>query len=323
MTNPLPPSNEPVAQRRPWDPEVELPRDLVARLIGRHMPRLAPLNQLELLGQGWDNAAWLVNGTHVVRFVRRELGVALLRAECEFLPWLAPQLPVAVPVPDVFVERDPEYVFPFASYEMLPGRTGCRVPLDDAARAALALPLARFLGALHAVPRPTDRELPGDHLGRADRARRVERLCIKLDDMVNTSAIDAGIAAAVKATLRRTATSPAWPAEPVWCHGDFYARHILLDDHAQLCGVIDWGDVHIGDPAGDASIACSLLPPSSRDAFFAEWSRVSGLEEDAGLRDRAQFRALQYGVYLLDYGLSVDDAAMRDIARYALRAVDQ
>ncbi|MCH7839494.1 MAG: phosphotransferase [Planctomycetes bacterium] len=36
-------------------------------------------------------------------------------------------------------------------------------------------------------------------------------------------------------------------------HRDLYARHMLVDDDGRPCGVIDWGDVHVGDPAIDLS----------------------------------------------------------------------
>ena len=38
---------------------------------------------------------------------------------------------------------------------------------------------------------------------------------------------------------------------PVFVHGDLYSRHLLVDDAGRPCGVIDWGDCHVGDPAVD------------------------------------------------------------------------
>jgi aminoglycoside phosphotransferase (APT) family kinase protein len=63
-------------------------------------------------------------------------------------------------------------------------------------------------------------------------------------------------------------------AQAVVVHGDFHMRHLLLDDRRALAGVIDWGDVHRGDPAVDLQIAWSLLPPPARPAFFDAYGTV-------------------------------------------------
>ena len=63
------------------------------------------------------------------------------------------------------------------------------------------------------------------------------------------------------------AQTPSSDAPLCWVHGDLYARHLLLDDHKKLCGVIDWGDVHLGDRALDLSIAYSFLPAEARLCF--------------------------------------------------------
>ena len=303
---------------------MELPRDLVVELVERHWPDLAPAD-VELLGQGWDNAAWRVNTDWVFRFARRELAVALLQTECAFLPGLAPRLPVRVPVPERFVEPggDPAYRFPFAGYRMLPGQTACRVSLTDANRRALAEPLGRFLGALHGSPMPaaTADPPPGDTLGRAQLARRCDRVAAKILELAEARALPDGVdAATLCATLRRTAASEPWDGDAVWCHGDFYARHLLLDDRVQLCGVIDWGDLHVGDPAGDLSIAFSFLPDAAaREALFAVWHATSGLPDLPVLRERARFRALQYGAILIDYGRDIADDPIRRAGEFALQ----
>lgn len=64
------------------------------------------------------------------------------------------------------------------------------------------------------------------------------------------------------------------PAMPhAWTHGDFYARHLLYH-RGHLAGVIDWGDVHLGDPAVDLSIAFSFLPPEAREDFKHAYGEI-------------------------------------------------
>lgn len=65
---------------------------------------------------GWDSAATLVDGRWVDRRPRRPEVADQLRRETRLMPWLAPRLPVPVPVPRV-VNSDPLVV----RHEYLPG----------------------------------------------------------------------------------------------------------------------------------------------------------------------------------------------------------
>jgi aminoglycoside phosphotransferase (APT) family kinase protein len=100
-------------------------------------------------------------------------------------------------------------------------------------------------------------------------------------------------------------------------HGDLYARHFLVDGSNTPCGVIDWGDVHLGDPALDLSIAYSFLLPGARSAF----QEAYGHTDDTALWERARFRALAYGILLTHYGSEVGDEAIQAAGEYALNAV--
>src|SRR5690606_21678230 len=99
-----------------------------------------------------------------------------------------------------------------------------------------------------------------------------------------------------------------------WVHGDLYARHVMVDGHGALAGIIDWGDVHQGDPALDLSIAASFLPPAARPRFAAAYGAI-----DDATWARARFRALHSGVALLWYGAGVGGGGMGAEGRTALR----
>ena len=75
-------------------------------------------------------------------------------------------------------------------------------------------------------------------------------------------------------------------------HGDVYARQLLLDSAGRLAAVIDWGDMHRGDPALDLSIAYSFLPHEARPVFYENYGNI---DEDA--RNRARFRASELRCY--------------------------
>ncbi len=72
-----------------WAPEIAVDRELARHLIGSQFPELE-LRSLELIGEGWDNTVWLVDGEWSFRFPRREVAVPLVERELAVLPLIAP-----------------------------------------------------------------------------------------------------------------------------------------------------------------------------------------------------------------------------------------
>lgn len=62
------------------------------------------------------------------------------------------------------------------------------------------------------------------------------------------------------------ALSSEWERKPVWVHGDIAIGNLLVK-YGKLCGVIDFGQLAIGDPACDLGIAWSLFTNESRNVF--------------------------------------------------------
>ena len=286
---------------RPWAREVEVPPALATALIESQCPSLAPV-RLTLMGEGWDNIAYLVNGEWVFRFPRRTIAVTLLETEGRVLPVLGPRLPYPIPMPVWYGRPDATYKWPFLGYRRLEGHVVSDVDLGDDARAALAGPLARFLRALHDVPRADARAwgVPPDAFGYLDpdRLQRIARPA--LSDLVARGTIadarpwldvlDAGVA-----------VLPLQTALTV-VHGDFYSRHILVDDSGRMAGAIDFGDLHLDHPAVDLSVAWTVLPPRARPDFFAIYGEV-----DQPTLAAARLRGLTSGLAQEAYGRDVGD----------------
>ena len=57
---------------------------------------------------------------------------------------------------------------------------------------------------------------------------------------------------------------------PVWIHRDVAEGHLLLEAAGRLCGAIESGQMAVGDPACDTTIAWTLFPGSSREIFRSE-----------------------------------------------------
>ena len=289
---------------RPWVPEVEVTPQLATALIESQCPALAPA-RLASMGAGWDNIAYLVNGEWVFRFPRRTIAVGLLETEGRVLPRLGPRLPCPVPAPEWFGRADATYKWPFLGYRRLDGHVASDVDLSDDMRAALAPPLARFLRALHDVPLADAQAwgVPRDAFGYLDPAR-LERIARPaLADLVARGTLPD--ATPWLEVLEQGVAALPLETPLAVVHGDFYSRHILVDDAGRMTGVIDFGDLHLDHPALDLAVVWTVLPPDARDRFFAIYGEV-----DDRTKAAARVRTLMSGVAQEAYGRDVGDASI-------------
>jgi aminoglycoside phosphotransferase (APT) family kinase protein len=78
--------------------EVDVPLELVSRLLAAQHPDLAHL-PLEVMANGWDNLICRLGRELAVRLPRRAMAAELTAHEQQWLPVLAPRLPLPVPAP--------------------------------------------------------------------------------------------------------------------------------------------------------------------------------------------------------------------------------
>ena len=221
-----------------------------AALIAQRLPRWV-VRSVELLGEGDFCTAHLVNGEWVFRFARhREAAESLAREAC-LLPRIARGLPLPVPVPQVVaLDHRP----PFVAYPLLPGPALTReryLQLPPVDRDRCAVQVADFLARLHATDlaitagcglAPTS--YPARHQEVLSRAR------VRL-----FGELAAPVRAFVERVIDEDRISRARPGaniREVLLHGDLSPEHILYDEAAAaVTGIIDFGDMAIGDPAWD------------------------------------------------------------------------
>ena len=290
-----------------WSAEREVSADLARSLIETQFPQLAPA-QVELLGAGWDNMAFRVNDTYVFRFPRRQFAIPFLESETRVMPAIAGRLPLPVPDPLFVGHPIDTYPWPFAGYRMIPGRTACAAALTAGQRAAAAMPLARFLATLHAVPSADALGwgVGPDTIARLAIARRTSQARESLHELTARGAI-----ADIRPFMAILDTAPAdyVPRSDSLVHGDLYVRHLLVDADNRLAGVIDWGDVHLGDPALDLMIAHMFLPPTAHPSFRAAYGPIAELTWQL-----ARLRAVWHTTAVLTYTTATGDA---DLGREA------
>ena len=95
--------------------------------------------------------------------------------------------------------------------------------------------------------------------------------------------------------------------------GRIVVRQILVDGEGRLTAVIDWGDMHVGDPALDLSVVYSFFPARARAALLAEYGPV----DEATMR-LARFRAIFHSAIVLIYGHDIADKGLEQEGRTAL-----
>jgi aminoglycoside phosphotransferase (APT) family kinase protein len=294
-----------------WDAEVVVSAAEVADIVAAHYPEFRS-SRVVAYAAGWDNAAFLIDDVVLFRFPRRTIAVDLLRREIALLPRIAPFLPLPISAPQYHGLWRDELQWPFAGYRMLAGQPASRIDLDDGERMRLAVPLAEFLRDLHAIEtRPlVEAGLPPDLFGRFDAAKNVLRVRVRIT-MIQAAGYT--IPPAVLAWFEEH--PPRLDDQRTVVHGDLYARHVMLD-RGVLCGVIDWGDMHLGSPAIDLSAAHTMLPPEAHAIFRETYGPVSDEVWDA-----ARWRGIYSALLCLEYGVTADAEDMRRCGSAALELI--
>ncbi|MFE4467277.1 aminoglycoside phosphotransferase family protein [Leifsonia sp. NPDC056824] len=275
---------------------------LVRRLVDAQFPayRSLPVRDVEL--SGWDNRTFRLGEELSVRLPSARGYVEQVAKEHEWLPRLAPQLPLPIPQPVAQGEPGEGYPFAWSIYRWLPG-----TPLglvDDVDAVVLAAELGAFLTALRRVD-ATGGPAAGSHnfyRGAPPGVYREEAL----------EAMPAGAPTIDPRLARRiwdAAEGSEWERPGVWLHGDAAPGNLLVRN-ARLSAVIDFGTSGVGDPACDLVPAWTMFDGDARRAF------LDAVGLDAATEQRARAWALWKA--LISVRDSPDDApSRRTLARLA------
>lgn len=266
--------------------EIEVSEELVRALLEAQHPDLAEL-PLTLFENGWDNVMYRLGRKLLLRLPRRALAAPLVGYEQDWLPQLAPGLPLPVPAPLRIGLPGAGYPWRWSVLPFLPGR-----PADWAPPGPDEGPvLGEFLLALH---RPAPAEAPPNEfrgVPLAERRAVVETRLARLKE--GTEAVTGAVEEAWRAAL---AAPPS--EERLWLHGDLHARNVLTDGEC-FSAVIDWGDITSGDAATDLAAIWMLLPEAKARA-----EALKVYEPSAARLARAKGWAVSFGTVLLETGLT-------------------
>ena len=277
--------------------EVDVDVHLVRSLLAAQFPEWSRLPVEPVLPRGTDNALYRLGEELVARLPRTPRTELALRSEREWLPRLAPHLPLEAPAPLADGEPGDGYPFRWAVYSWLEGESATPDRIPDESR--LASDLAGLIAALQRID-PTGGPAPGpwnvfrgEPISRRDEP--VRTAIAKLGDAID--------AERVTAAWERDSGAPDWDRAPGWIHGDLDARNLLARD-GRLSGVIDWGCSGVGDPACDVMVAWKMLSPEARERFQA------ALSVDDAMWARARAWALSQALMALSYYTPQTNAAL-------------
>jgi aminoglycoside phosphotransferase (APT) family kinase protein len=235
---------------RDWAADRSLTSELVAKVVSEQFPALRGA-ELRPFNAGWDSEVYEVDREWLLRFPKRREVVGRLEREVAALPLLAAALPLPIPRFELLGRPSATFPYPFVGYRKLPGSPlieQLSTPLSREDEREAARTLGDFLTVLHGI--------------------RAERLPVKLargesrdvtgppegfeTKLAYVRACDADLARRVAEHYASLRPVPAPRHAAVTVHSDLDVEHLLVSQApTRLTGVIDWGDLEVGQAARD------------------------------------------------------------------------
>ena len=243
---------------------IEINIALVKKLINSQFPVWRHLSIAPVDKSGWDNRTFHLGTRLLVRLPSAAEYAVQVEKEQKWLPILAPKLPLAIPAPVALGRPQFDYPFHFSIYRWIQGEPAASANIQD--KVQFAKQLANFLQNLQNIsieggPRPG---LHSFYRGGSLQvySEETKKAISSLGHLLDKD----------KALLIwNQAIKNPWLKEPVWVHGDISSGNLLVNKGG-LCGVIDFGQLAVGDPSCDLAIAWTFFQKDSREFFFKSFN---------------------------------------------------
>lgn len=287
-----------------WDKTIEVTPSLVQALLKSQF-NLETMS-IQLLGQGFDNTAFLVNQEFVFRFPHKAQALNFIENEIMLLPYLAKKLPFPVPSPQFIGKPSDLYPFVFLGYQELPGTLlteKCKPLVDDTSFAKI---LGSWLAQLHALPvldehRANLKGVNDWRLSIEQRTGRVKTTLFQYRESFVSCRFDPEYLSELMDSFQTLDTTIT---KHCYLHGDLYAKHILINEQNLPVGFIDWGDMHIGHPALDIAVGLIIFTDKALQAFTDAYGKI-----DHQTMNIARFKAYYHSVLALPYFVQADETS--------------
>lgn len=259
-----------MALRKLHDDEPDIDEALVRGLLADQFPQWAALPLRHVDAHGTQSLLFRLGDDLVIRLPRVAHAEPDADRERRWMPLLARELPVAVPVLEAEGRPGRGFPYPWLVHRWLTGAIPEVGRLADPQ--ALAGDLAAFVTALRGVDTAgAPRSYRGNRLPDRDASTRqhIGQLAGKID-------ADAALAVWDTALRASRATLP-----DVWLHADLQPGNLLVAD-GRLSAVIDFECMGLGELAVDLICAWYVLGEPERKVFRT----AAGGDEDTWARGR-------------------------------------
>lgn len=236
--------------------QVDIHGDVVRRLIRTQFPQWADLPLERFPSGGTVNAIYRLGDEMYVRLPFTQAWAWSLGNETKRLPWLRAHIPFEIP--EVLGRGVPAHGYPFdwAVYRWIGGEMWDLERMRD--ERECVLDYASVVAALRAI----------DPMGY--RPRGMAALSLRdLDGAIREAthaARDLIDASAVLSAWERAVELPPFDGPYGWVHSDISPDNLLMRN-GRLSAVIDWGSVHVGDPAHDITPVWGMFSSDQRAVF--------------------------------------------------------
>jgi aminoglycoside 2''-phosphotransferase len=207
--------------------------------------------KIKILGEGFDSWAFIVNDEYIFRFPKHYESSQKLEIEISLLPKLQQHIDFSIPNFE-FVGRQPRNAFSFVGYRKIVGNAlerDCLYGLDKSLKNRLIADLAVFIEQLHSFPVEIATQCGVNTANRPeDYIHDLERVRKEIYPMVNEQVREY----CEKLFSEYLKRKENFDYKPALLHADISPEHILYDKRKQeIVGIIDFGDIVIGDPDYD------------------------------------------------------------------------
>lgn len=198
------------------------------------------INEMKYLGSGWDNAAFLVNGEYVFRFLRglfdrsHPLRTDEIKKEVNILNYLHGKVSFAVPKPD-FIGQ----FYSYFGYKLVPGSLWDKVDQpfnDDYLKSWVAI-----RSEISKAIKPSDSQAL--MISTYQTAKNEQFVKTFLADDSADERVKNIARQAMNYVLSKCANTSSW----VFIHEDLQMSNCIVDPAAKrITGVVDWLEAEIG-----------------------------------------------------------------------------
>lgn len=261
--------------------------------------------KFEAIEHGQNNVIIVINDNFVFRFPRNDLNRRVLNREYQVLSKIGGQLPLNVPEFQFFsIEENLETSF--VGYKFIQGEILSKEVFQRKNHRIIGRQLSDFLVKLHSRDIlnqvSNDLETLDGYAVWKDMFQRIEG---KLYPYMRED---------LKGSVRDDFQNILRELKQTDCdkrvvHGDFGPTNILIDSKSsRVNGIIDFGAIHIGDPAED--IACMIGPFGYGVDFIKQYFR--DYEDIGKMLNRAVLYTKSFALQEALYGIEQNDTGAFD-----------